>query len=151
MRVPIVLLALGAVSGCGQRIADEAPEVGAAKEAVQALLTDPASAQFRTLKVNSTQGGPATVCGEVNAKNRVGGYNGFGRFYYVIATKEAATDPLMAGETIDIYSDPVRAKGAIEFDSRYAENCIGVGMPSIDESNVRRAKAEASLKAIEGK
>lgn len=44
-----------------------------AQEAVRAKLNDPASAQFRN--VTQTVGGP--FCGEVNAKNRMGGYVGF--------------------------------------------------------------------------
>jgi hypothetical protein len=39
-------------------------------------LTDPGSAQFRNVVQM-----PGYVCGEVNAKNRMGGFNGYRRFY----------------------------------------------------------------------
>lgn len=47
-----------------------------AKEAVRKQLNDPASAQFREVWVSDR----FFVCGEVNAKNRMGGYAGFSWF-----------------------------------------------------------------------
>ena len=144
------LFVLATLSGC-ERHGVEEPEVAAAKEAVQALLTDPSSAQFRSLKVNSTKAGEASVCGEVNAKNRMGGYGGFQRFYFVVSTNEAELDPLMAGEAPDLYNDPVRGKAWAEFEGRYTENCIGVGLPTLDDSKAAQARAEASFKAIQSR
>lgn len=48
---------------------------------VSATLSDPDSAQFRDLKLYTT-GLPhqSALCGEVNAKNRLGGYVGFRPF-----------------------------------------------------------------------
>lgn len=51
-------------------------------------LIDPTSAQFRKLAVSGT-----TICGEVNAKNRMGAYVGFGRFYVDVPAKLAVLDP----------------------------------------------------------
>lgn len=44
-----------------------------AQQLVQERLTDPASAQFKSLQ----QAKSGAVCGRVNSKNRMGGYNGF--------------------------------------------------------------------------
>lgn len=48
-----------------------------AKDAVRQLLTDPASAQFRNVERNAKTG---LWCGEVNSKNKLGGYVGFSKF-----------------------------------------------------------------------
>lgn len=46
-----------------------------AKAAVLAVLKDPGSAQFSDVK-GGTVNGVGTVCGKINAKNSMGGYNG---------------------------------------------------------------------------
>lgn len=51
-----------------------------AKAAVQDRLTDPASAQFKS--VFECAGKKGMASGEVNAKNKFGGYTGFRMFYY---------------------------------------------------------------------
>ena len=72
--------------------AQEALKSAAASAAQAKLLTlyksrlfDPGSAEFRGLKASAneaTNGSPPfeTLCGEVNAKNRLSGYVGFARF-----------------------------------------------------------------------
>jgi hypothetical protein len=54
------------------------PEVSAAEAAVREQLIDPDSAEFRkeTYFVNGS------VCGQVNAKNQMGGYTGYTWFVY---------------------------------------------------------------------
>lgn len=54
------------------------------RSAVSGVLLDPQSAQFRNEKI--TEGG--LYCGEVNSKNRMGGYVGFNRF--IVRTKDSA-------------------------------------------------------------
>ena len=49
-----------------------------AKETIERTLVDPASVQYREVK-NFDDG---TVCGQFNAKNRMGGYIGFESFVY---------------------------------------------------------------------
>ena len=44
---------------------------------VRMALTDPESAQFRNFRTNASTG---VSCGEVNAKNKLGGYVGFKKF-----------------------------------------------------------------------
>lgn len=51
---------------------------GKAKDAVRAQLVDPDSAQFKDIQADGV-----TVCGFVNAKNRMGGYTGLKRFVYI--------------------------------------------------------------------
>lgn len=58
-----------------------------AKEAVTRGLKDPDSARFG--KIFTGRGG-RTICGEVNARNGYGGYNGMTPFAYSVDTGEAA-------------------------------------------------------------
>jgi hypothetical protein len=60
-----------------------------AQDAIKRHLVDPGSAEFKIEKVvySSISG---TVCGEVNSKNRAGGYVGFRRFIWnVLEGKES--------------------------------------------------------------
>lgn len=43
-------------------------------------MKDPSSTQFRRLQAVTLKDGTVRVCGEVNAKNSFGGYNGFSPF-----------------------------------------------------------------------
>ncbi|MGE5565977.1 MAG: hypothetical protein ACM3YN_07485 [Parcubacteria group bacterium] len=54
--------------------------MAAAQASVKAKLTDPDSAEFRNLYVREQASHTKAVCGEVNARNRAGGYNGFQHF-----------------------------------------------------------------------
>ena len=49
------------------------------------MLFDPQSAEFR----NEQTSNEGSVCGEVNAKNRMGGYVGFSRYVYLANVKSA--------------------------------------------------------------
>jgi hypothetical protein len=62
----IVALTLGLVA-CGD---------GAVKSEVKSLLIDPSSAEFKSIAVFKD----GNYCGEVNSKNRMGGYAGFKAF-----------------------------------------------------------------------
>lgn len=55
-----------------------------AKDAVRKQLTDPDSAKFRNVKITVNE----TICGEVNAKNKKGKYEGFRYFYFSSLTGE---------------------------------------------------------------
>lgn len=52
----------------------------AAERAVRASLKDPDSAQFKGVRANYTEEFDVVACGQVNAKNELGGYTGFKRF-----------------------------------------------------------------------
>lgn len=81
-RLVIATVGLG-LAGCGN--------TGPAKEAVGDQLKDPSSAQFK--EVRRTDG---VVCGEVNAKNSFGAYEGFRRFF-VVDGAEAVLEPAEEG------------------------------------------------------
>ncbi len=57
-------------------------QIAAAKAAIEKRLTDPLSAQYRKVVAYSE----GVVCGEVNAKNKLGGYVGFEAFAYPTPT-----------------------------------------------------------------
>jgi hypothetical protein len=105
MRVPHVVLllictAVAAAAGAlwWDRVRSEAPPSHPLhRVVVLESLYDPASANFR----NEFRGGTRTVwCGEVNAKNRMGGYTGFVR-YIVLVDPAAAAEPARATLYLD--------------------------------------------------
>ncbi|KQX95497.1 hypothetical protein ASD28_18760 [Massilia sp. Root133] len=55
-----------------------------AKAAVKEILKDPASAQFKNIKVNTV----GDVCGQFNAKNSFGGYGDYENFRYEVKDKK---------------------------------------------------------------
>lgn len=78
----------------------------AAMQAVKANLTDPGSAKFRAVRVYRKASGTKAVCGEVNAKNRAGGYNGYERFISAGTVKRTWLDQQVS-----------------EFDAAWAQLC----------------------------
>jgi hypothetical protein len=69
-----VVLSGALLASCGDR-----QLIAEAEEAVANQLVDPNSAEFRNVQVTDDD----DVCGEVNAKNRMGGYTGFSPFVTV--------------------------------------------------------------------
>lgn len=67
--------------------------ISSGQGAVRDRLTDPESARFRNMFVISARG-RTIVCGEVNAKNPMGGMSGFKAFAYLLREN----DVLIAGE-----------------------------------------------------
>lgn len=59
-----------------------ATDLHEAKELVAAQMLDPESARFRNAALYSDADGFLSLCGDVNAKNRLGGYVGFRPFVY---------------------------------------------------------------------
>lgn len=113
--IPTLLAVVFAVSGCG-----ESPKIQEAKIIVSDSLTDPESAQFRKLEVIDKGNDKFVVCGEVNARNRMGGYVGYRTFIVVdksaFILDEPNADDLAAKfayyESIAEACAPVRAKPA---------------------------------------
>lgn len=70
----ILAAVLIALQGCGF---SDNPKIEALKAKVSEQLLDPASAQFRKTKLLKDDEG---FCGEVNGKNKFGGYVGFRAF-----------------------------------------------------------------------
>lgn len=67
-----------------------------AKQSVKNMLKDPSSVQFRGLHTNSA----GDVCGQFNAKNSYGGYEGFEDFMY-----EKSSQLLLNVEKLKIMRD----------------------------------------------
>lgn len=72
------MLALGTIASMPVSAQTGATMEREVRALLEARLVDPGSLQLRNLK---TVDGPA-LCGEFNAKNRMGGYNGFELFIY---------------------------------------------------------------------
>lgn len=55
-------------------------EIAAVKDVVGEKMSDPDSAKFRKIVAGKFKDGVVQVCGEVNGKNKFGGYVGYIRF-----------------------------------------------------------------------
>lgn len=73
--------------------------VVAAQKAVARDFNDPASAQWRDMYVSHNGTESPVLCGEVNAKNRMGAYAGFRPFFYM--AERSARLPSVAGSNND--------------------------------------------------
>lgn len=78
VRLTAVQVVICALCACEKSDPPEAKAIERAKELVSQSLIDPQSVQYRNVKALSE----GVVCGEVNAKNRLGGYAGFRPFVY---------------------------------------------------------------------
>ena len=67
-----IFLTATLIAGCGNSYQE------LAKKEVELKLSDPLSAQYRNIKSYSY----GVVCGEVNSKNKFGGYGGFEKLIY---------------------------------------------------------------------
>ncbi|WP_146196954.1 hypothetical protein [Achromobacter pulmonis] len=80
MRKPLTALScltIGLLAGCEKGKPPEELLIESAQQVVATQLKDPLSAQFRNMQGSE---GALMVCGEINAKNGMGGYVGFKRF-----------------------------------------------------------------------
>ncbi len=78
------------VTACGPQVASKTPmsltaqQTGTIESSVREKMIDPESTRFRNIRAYDatlTDGqGYRYVCGEVNSKNRMGGYTGFTAF-----------------------------------------------------------------------
>lgn len=90
MKRIVVIAAITVFAGCS--VGDFQMKRDAEK-AMLANLKDPGSAQFRKMKVIEQSDGSKSVCGEVNAKNSMGGYVGYRLFAYVASSGSARMLP----------------------------------------------------------
>lgn len=58
------------------------------RQAIKQKLTDPDSAKFKNMRLFNAGQKSELVCGEINSKNRFGGYTGFQPFAYAIDQSE---------------------------------------------------------------
>ena len=100
--------------------AERASPKGRQQEVMLRYLFDPASAQFRN--VRQSRGEQTAWCGEVNARNRMGGMVGFRRYVVVLySINDRAANPL---DRVDV--DPDEPSGSAKqaaFDQRHAAFC----------------------------
>jgi hypothetical protein len=135
--VPLTFLAVGILAGCDRGKTTEELLIESAQGIVAAQLKDPQSAQFRNMKGSEKA---RMVCGEINAKNSMGGYIGFKNF-------------MVAGD-VDTASHTFQAKAYSLIEP--AEPIIGTystNTPMTMERAMRAlddmAKQQAYVKALE--
>lgn len=91
MKIVVGLIVVGMLAGCVvSKIVEQRPvrlsgsQVNAIEESAKYSLIDPNSAMFRNIRAKEIKREDGTqaveFCGEVNAKNRMGGYSGFSAF-----------------------------------------------------------------------
>ncbi|MFZ3173391.1 MAG: hypothetical protein WA146_00725 [Thiobacillus sp.] len=98
IRAVFGICCLCALSGCGDA------NISEAKAAIEEALFDPSSVEYRNV-VSYTEG---IVCGEVNAKNKMGGYVGFKDFIFRNGNEPDPFYP--SGVQMDyVYSDEIEA------------------------------------------
>lgn len=93
LKAACLLFIAAAAAGANAAPKQKSP-VDAAKAAVKDILKDPASAQFKNVKINSV----GDVCGQYNAKNSMGGYGEFEYFRYEVKTKHLTNLDVMQME-----------------------------------------------------
>lgn len=92
-----------------------------AEDAVRKQMIDPASTAFRALEDRN-----GFVCGEVNSRNRFGGYVGFRRFIYERKSEAVTIDPqeYLSEDSKRIFGNIAGAvTDTAAFDMRWADNC----------------------------
>ena len=117
MRSLILMVSLAACGGCQF----QPSLIAESKEQVARKLVDPASAQFRDMKVHESRDGVVAVCGEVNGKNRVGGYAGFRKFY---VTAGAAILEPEAGPALTPLDEAESIANGMQFAKAYNQSCL---------------------------
>jgi hypothetical protein len=124
-----------------------------AKQLIERTLSDPGSVQYRDVKTFND----GTVCGEYNAKNKLGGYVGFQPFAYF--RKTIIGD---ARHLIVICSNETDKEAALRrvdpnfVTSRDYESCVAAARASasaaLSAADLRRqeAKADACTRPVPG-
>ena len=104
------------------------PLIAKAKALIASRMTDPLSLQYRNVRVvRQTIDGRALtiVCGEYNAKNRMGGYVGFATFAYEATILEGV---FSLGSDLDYFRTDGADFGAPNIDSTMNARILGVCM-----------------------
>lgn len=96
-RIALMALPLALLSACDRIPGTNAHSIREARSAIASQMRDPSSAQFRSDRV-LVDDGKWFVCGEVNAKNGVGGYTGFAPYAYAIDPKQGEVLPIGQGD-----------------------------------------------------
>jgi hypothetical protein len=72
------IITIGIIASACSNSKDNDLHISLAKKLIETDLIDPSSVQYRNVVLYSED----VVCGEINAKNRMGGYTGFSPFIY---------------------------------------------------------------------
>ncbi|RZZ81427.1 hypothetical protein [Pseudoxanthomonas winnipegensis] len=118
-----ILAGLAALCLCGCSKWQEHSFQGKAEDYLRDHLKDPSSAQFKNTRVLWRQDKELILCGQLNAKNGMGGYTGFVPFFVVgkiegLGTRDyAATVP-----SASVVTDEEKAE-ALAFFKAYEGNC----------------------------
>lgn len=106
-QIKAVLILLSALPTTALAATPTSPLIAQAKRTISAEMVDPSSVQYRNVRTirQTVDGKPVTiVCGEVNSKNRMGGYVGFAKFAYEPTVLHGAVS--LNGEGgVDFYGD----------------------------------------------
>lgn len=93
------------LAGCGKSKLELRAET--LKNRVATTLNDPQSAQFRNIKLSELSADEKFLCGEINAKNQLGGYVGF-RPFAVSDDFDYIADENLLGLTL-LLKEPAKA------------------------------------------
>ncbi|RQN42655.1 hypothetical protein C3451_17180 [Enterobacter sp. 301B] len=125
MKKVLLILALVSLVGC-KPSAEKAVELG--KSEVAADVRDPDSVKFRYLRFVQGEDSPdgATVgyvCGQINAKNGFGAYEGFSPFLMKISMKSKGT--FSKGVTYSVTEKKIYTRFSEPLPDSYREKCGG--------------------------
>jgi len=95
----LVALMIGVIAFSAEADTDkEFKQIALAKTLVKARLKDPDAVKFQGIYANKLPNGNLVICGEVNSKNKYGGYAGYQRFFSTGASVKFKED---SPETFD--------------------------------------------------
>lgn len=103
----VLTLAVAALSACNAIPGTSAYKIDHAQQEAAKNLIDPSSAQFRSVRVGKN----GSVCGEINAKNRMGAYVGFSRW----VAQSSPSQPSGWLAQVDPQFDPSEKASADDF------------------------------------
>lgn len=137
MRAEVLVIGL-ALCGCSFIPGTSAYKIERAQEEAAKALIDPSSAQFRSVRVSKD-----AVCGEINAKNRMGAYVGFSRF--VASPTTTQSSGWLA--QVDPQFDPADKASADEFCASLRGNSYS--SPSTISSACQRAQEQETTELLQ--
>ncbi len=123
MKKVLLILALVSLVGCKPG-AEKAVELG--KSEVAADVRDPDSVKFRYLRFVQGEDSPdgaivGYVCGQINAKNGFGAYEGFSPFLMKISMKPKGT--FSKGVTYSVTEKKIYTRFSDPVPASYKDNC----------------------------
>lgn len=115
--------------------------IATANKAIERELIDPGSVQYRNVK--AYPGG--RVCGELNSKNRMGGYVGFKNFIYSQADSIVNIDATVT-DTLSICNNESEDKFWLEHNEKMCKSVSG--SPWCEIAEKRRLRLDKRSKTL---